>query len=112
MAGAAAVYNFAAQTAVTTSLDDPVGDFRTNALGTLNVLEAVRRQGRLVPVIFSSTNKVYGGLETLEMTATADGYLPTDPGLRARGVSEAQPLDFCTPYGCSKGTARLPPERR
>jgi CDP-paratose 2-epimerase len=105
VAGALAVYNFAAQTAVTTSLDDPIGDFRTNALGTLNVLEAVRGHGANIPVIFSSTNKVYGGLEALEMRETPDGYASADPDIAAHGISEAQPLDFCTPYGCSKGTA-------
>jgi CDP-paratose 2-epimerase len=56
-------------------------------------------------VIFSSTNKVYGGLEALEMRETPDGYAPADPEMAAHGISEAQPLDFCTPYGCSKGTA-------
>jgi CDP-paratose 2-epimerase len=105
VAGALAVYNFAAQTAVTTSLDDPLGDFRTNALGTLNVLEAVRSHGSDTPVIFSSTNKVYGGLEALAMRETPEGYAPADPAIGAHGISESQPLDFCTPYGCSKGVA-------
>jgi CDP-paratose 2-epimerase len=63
---ARAVFHFAAQTAVTTSLLDPVDDFETNARGTLNVLEAVRAAGRNAPVIFSSTNKVYGNLNDLE----------------------------------------------
>ncbi|MGN6486917.1 MAG: SDR family NAD(P)-dependent oxidoreductase, partial [Devosia sp.] len=99
VAGALAVYNFAAQTAVTTSLDDPIGDFRTNALGTLNVLEAVRSHGTDTPVIYSSTNKVYGGLEALEMHETPEGYAPADSEVGAHGISEAQPLDFCTPYG-------------
>jgi CDP-paratose 2-epimerase len=104
-ADARAVYHFAAQTAVTTSLVDPAEDFEINARGTFNVLEAVRRTGRPVPVIFSSTNKVYGGLEDLETFADDDRYQPRDAEIAAHGVSEVRPLDFCTPYGCSKGTA-------
>ncbi len=105
LAGASAVFHFAAQTAVTTSLAAPVDDFETNARGTLNVLEAVRRAGKLAPVIFSSTNKVYGSLEDVELTATNGRYNPTDQLLGARGIDEERPLNFCTPYGCSKGVA-------
>jgi CDP-paratose 2-epimerase len=105
IADARAVFCLAAQTAVTTSLEQPMDDFRTNALGTLNVLEAIRRSGRRVPLIFASTNKVYGALEDVEMVAGDAGYFPADPHLRAYGISEEQRLDFCTPYGCSKGTA-------
>jgi CDP-paratose 2-epimerase len=104
-ANARAVFHFGAQTAVTTSLVEPVEDFEINARGTLNVLEAVRRTGRQIPVIFASTNKVYGGLEDLEMIEHGDRYAPRDEAVRARGVSEARKLDFCTPYGCSKGVA-------
>jgi CDP-paratose 2-epimerase len=102
---AAAVFHFAAQTAVTTSLDDPVDDFRTNAQGTLNVLEAVRRSGQRTPVIFSSTNKVYGDLADLTMADTGERYWPIDTSIAARGIGEERGLDFCTPYGCSKGVA-------
>jgi CDP-paratose 2-epimerase len=105
VADAGAVFCLAAQTAVTTSLEHPMADFRTNVLGTLNLLEAVRRSGRRVPLIFASTNKVYGALEDVEMVAGDAGYLPADPDLRTYGISEAQRLDFCTPYGCSKGAA-------
>src|SRR5690606_663967 len=100
-----AIFHLAAQTAVTTSLVQPVDDFEVNARGTLNVLEAVRRSGRSIPVIFASTNKVYGGLEDVEMVELDDRYIPADPELRAHGVGEQRPLDFCTPYGCSKGVA-------
>jgi CDP-paratose 2-epimerase len=103
--GARAVFHLAAQTAVTTSLIDPREDFAVNAGGTLNLLEAVRMSGRAIPVIFASTNKVYGGLEDLAMRREGDAYVPEDAEVRARGVSEARPLDFCTPYGCSKGVA-------
>ena len=100
-----AVFHLAAQTAVTTSIADPVDDFEVNARGTLNVLEAARRTGRRLPVIFASTNKVYGGLEDMAMVEAADRYLPADEKVRAHGVGEDRPLDFCTPYGCSKGVA-------
>src|SRR5690606_6919635 len=105
LSGARAVFHFAAQTAVTTSLTDPVDDFETNARGTLNVLEAVRRSGKHVPVIFASTNKVYGALEDLTITQSAGVCAPADPELAAHGIGEDRPLDFCTPYGCSKGVA-------
>ena len=100
-----AVIHLAAQTAVTTSLTDPLADFEVNARGTLNVLEAVRATGRRVPVLFASTNKVYGCLDDLEMTEAADRHLPADEGLRAKGIGEDRPLDFHSPYGCSKGVA-------
>jgi len=99
------VFHLAAQTAVTTSLVDPVEDFETNARGTLNVLEAVRKAGRSAPVVFSSTNKVYGGLDDIALIETADRYWPTEARIKDFGVSEARPLDFSTPYGCSKGVA-------
>ncbi len=102
---ASAVFHLAAQTAVTTSLEHPVSDFEVNARGTLNVLEAVRLTGRQTPVIFASTNKVYGALEDLEMVGSNDRYVPGDPDIRAAGVGESRPLEFCTPYGCSKGVA-------
>ncbi len=100
-----AVFHLAAQTAVTTSLDRPAEDFEINGRGTLNVLEAVRALGRRIPVIFASTNKVYGDLADLEMLETEDRYLPADEAVRTTGIGESRPLDFCTPYGCSKGLA-------
>lgn len=99
---AAAVFHFAAQVAVTASLTDPREDFTVNALGTLNVLEAARRQR--MPCIFASTNKVYGKLAGLDPVRVDEMYLPRHPAHRG-GVHEAQPLDFRTPYGCSKGAA-------
>ena len=100
---ASAVIHLAAQTAVTTSLTNPIDDFEVNARGTINLLEAVRATGRRVPVLFASTNKVYGCLEALEMAEAADRYVPADESIRASGIGEDQPLDFHTPYGCSKG---------
>ncbi|AOH86255.1 CDP-paratose 2-epimerase [Sphingomonas panacis] len=102
---AGAVFHMAAQVAVTTSLADPREDFDINIGGTFNLLEAVRGTDAPVPVIFASTNKVYGDLIDLDFDATDQGYLPADPELRAHGISEARPLDFHTPYGCSKGAA-------
>lgn len=102
---ARAVFHFAAQTAVTTSLRQPIDDFETNARGTLNVLEAVRRAGRRAPVIFASTNKVYGALTHMPMRDVDGRHMPADETIRSNGVNEAQALDFCTPYGCSKGVA-------
>ena len=100
---AAAVYHFAAQVAVTTSLLDPREDFGANLDGTLNVLEAVR--ARPVPLLFTSTNKVYGDLADLAMVEGETRYEPADAETRAHGVSEKRPLDFHSPYGCSKGAA-------
>ncbi len=105
LADAAAVFHFAAQTAVTTSLDDPLDDFEVNARGALNVLEAVRAAGRRAPVIFASTNKVYGNLGELAMRELNDRHAPQDDHLAAHGIDETRPLQFCTPYGCSKGVA-------
>jgi CDP-paratose 2-epimerase len=100
-----AVFHFAAQVAVTTSLVDPVQDFEVNLRGALNVLEGVRRAERGAAVVFSSTNKVYGDLADVPLELCGDAWLPADRSLRARGVSEQRPLDFHTPYGCSKGGA-------
>jgi CDP-paratose 2-epimerase len=102
---ASAVFHLAAQVAVTTSLDDPVTDFGINLAGTVGLLEAVRCRAAPVPVIFASTNKVYGDLGDLEFEVRGDGYLPCDARYRKCGVDEKRPLDFHTPYGCSKGAA-------
>jgi CDP-paratose 2-epimerase len=102
ISGAAAVFHFAAQVAVTTSMQDPRHDLEVNLLGTFNVLEAVRH--RQIPCVFASTNKVYGELVGRDFIREADAYVPRDTAHR-RGVDEAQTLDFRTPYGCSKGAA-------
>jgi CDP-paratose 2-epimerase len=99
-ADATAVLHLAAQVAVTTSVTDPRADFDINALGTFNVLEAVRLAGGGPAVVYSSTNKVYGNLEHVRVVERDGRYayedLPT-------GVDETEPLDFHSPYGCSKG---------
>ena len=99
------VFHFAAQVAVTTSLDDPRHDFAVNAGGTLNVLEAIRAQADPPPLVFTSTNKVYGGLVDIALEQREGRYEPRDPAIRTHGMSEDRPLDFHSPYGCSKGTA-------
>jgi CDP-paratose 2-epimerase len=102
---ACAVFHFAAQVAVTTSLVEPVADFDVNLRGTLSVLEGLRRFNADAPMIFASTNKVYGDLAAIPLERCSGKYAPADPGLRVRGIDEAQPLSFHTPYGCSKGAA-------
>jgi CDP-paratose 2-epimerase len=99
------VFHFAAQVAVTTSLTEPIEDFEVNARGTLNVLEAIRAQPSPPPLLFTSTNKVYGALDDVELRRRNLRYEPTDPMLRQTGIGETRPLDFHSPYGCSKGTA-------
>ncbi|HYH08816.1 MAG TPA: NAD-dependent epimerase/dehydratase family protein [Thermoanaerobaculia bacterium] len=102
---ASAVYHLAAQVAVTTSLADPAGDFDVNAGGTVNVLEAIRGSMRKPPLFFTSTNKVYGGLEDVHMDEEPLRYRPRMEQIAQNGVSEERPLDFHSPYGCSKGAA-------
>jgi CDP-paratose 2-epimerase len=103
--GVDSVFHLAAQVAVTTSLEEPVTDFEVNLRGTINLLEAARAQSRLPALLFTSTNKVYGGLEDIALEDDGIRYRPLDEAIRRGGVSEARPLDFCTPYGCSKGAA-------
>lgn len=100
--GADAVLHLAAQVAVTTSVTDPRTDFDINALGTFNVLEAVRTRCPSAAVLFASTNKVYGGLESIGVAEDATRYRFADG---RSGVDEHVPLDFHSPYGCSKGAA-------
>jgi CDP-paratose 2-epimerase len=99
------VVHLAAQVAVTSSLTDPRQDFEINAGGTVNVLEAIREAERKPSLTFCSTNKVYGALPDVQLTANDQRYQPTDARLRSRGVDENRSLDFHSPYGCSKGAA-------
>ncbi len=98
--GQDAVYHLAAQVAVTTSVVNPRLDFEINALGTFNVLEAARLSGSKPVVVYASTNKVYGGMEDIRVSEGSTRYRYTDCPL---GLPESQPLDFHSPYGCSKG---------
>ena len=102
MQGIEVVYHLAAQTAVTTSVTDPRSDFEVNAAGTFNVLEAARLEGDDAILLFASTNKVYGGMEHIEVVEEASRYTYRD---LPEGAAESEPLDFHSPYGCSKGAA-------
>lgn len=99
------VFHFAAQVAVTSSLEDPRTDFDINLHGTLNVLEAIRSARRPPSLVFTSTNKVYGALDDVALDTTGTRYQPRNTRLRDTGIGEARPLDFHSPYGCSKGGA-------
>jgi len=99
------VFHMAAQVAVTTSLISPIFDFDINIHGALNLLEAIRARKDPPPLIFTSTNKVYGGLDDVPLRKNGARYEPANQSTRANGVSEARHLDFHSPYGCSKGSA-------
>ncbi len=99
--GSDVIVHLAGQVAVTTSVTDPRDDFEANALGTFNVLEAARLSGRNPIFIYASTNKVYGGMEEVELFEEKTRWRYKD---LVEGCPETQPLDFHSPYGCSKGT--------
>lgn len=96
------IFHLAAQVAVTTSISDPQTDFDINALGTFNLLEAVRKIGSSPILIYTSTNKVYGGMDNLAIVEKNNQYVYRD---LKKGVDETRNLDFHSPYGCSKGAA-------
>jgi CDP-paratose 2-epimerase len=102
---AAQVFHCAAQVAVTTSVLDPKEDFEVNALGTLNLLEALRQLQQPPPLVFTLTNKVYGSLQDGALRKRGTRYEPADRALRLAGINEDRPLAFYSPYGCSKGAA-------
>lgn len=95
------IYHLAAQTAVTTSVENPRTDFEINAIGTFNLLEAARRSDRNPVFIYASTNKVYGSMEEIGVVEHETRYSYQD---RPLGIDETTPLDFHSPYGCSKGS--------
>jgi CDP-paratose 2-epimerase len=97
------IYHLAAQVAVTTSVEQPREDLEVNVIGTFNMLEAARRSGRRPFVLFTSTNKVYGALEGVPVSVQGSRYVADDRSFA--GVDESEPLDFHSPYGCSKGAA-------
>jgi CDP-paratose 2-epimerase len=104
---ASLVFHFAAQPAVTTSVVDPREDLEINLLGTFNVLEALRHSRAPSPptLFFTSTNKVYGSLTHRPIAETATRYRFAEDELHGCGIDEREPLDFHSPYGCSKGAA-------
>ena len=95
------IIHLAAQVAVTTSVINPREDFEINAGGTFNVLEAARLNERKPVILYASTNKVYGGMEDVQVVEDNMRWRYADLPL---GCPETQPLDFHSPYGCSKGT--------
>ncbi len=94
------VFHMAGQVAVTTSVRDPRTDFQVNAVGTFNVLEAVRTRAPEALLFYASTNKVYGSMSEIEVVEKKTRYKYGD---RPHGIAEDQSLDFHSPYGCSKG---------
>lgn len=100
-----AVFHFAAQVAVTRSLENPLHDFEVNAGGTLALLEELRALPERPPMVFTSTNKVYGALEDVSLHCNEQQYVPDAPQTAKYGISENRALEFHSPYGCSKGAA-------
>ncbi len=96
------IFNFAGQVAMTTSIENPFLDFEINTRGSLNVLEAVRNHSKKSIVCFSSTNKVYGDLEFVGFKESNTRYYSEN---HPKGFDESLPLEFHSPYGCSKGAA-------
>lgn len=99
--GSDVIVHLAGQVAVTTSVTDPRDDFESNAIGTFNTLEAARLSGRNPIFIYASTNKVYGGMEDVALAEEPTRWRYKD---LIDGCPETRPLDFHSPYGCSKGT--------
>lgn len=95
------IYHLAAQVAVTTSISEPRLDFDVNLAGTFNVLEAARKSPNHPFLLFTSTNKVYGNFGASDLVLEKNRYRSRNP----HGTAEDQPLDFHSPYGCSKGAA-------
>jgi CDP-paratose 2-epimerase len=98
------VFHLASQVAVTTSLDDPADDFAINAAATLELLETLRLRGGAAGLIFTSTNKVYGTIDDIDLVEHGCRYVPAGT-LAGTGIAETRPLQFHSPYGCSKGAA-------
>ncbi len=99
-----AIFHLAGQVAMTTSLIDPKMDFEINALGTMNVLDCVRKHTPEAVVVYSSTNKVYGDLERYTYKEEKTRYVCAE---RPAGFDESEPFSPSTPYGCSKGAADI-----
>lgn len=96
------VLHMVAQVAVTKSVRNPREDFEINSLGTFNLLEAIRTKGITPYLLYASTNKVYGNLSHLNIVEKKTRY---DSLSRPDGIDESEPIDFYSPYGCSKGSA-------
>jgi CDP-paratose 2-epimerase len=97
-----AIFHLAGQVAMTTSMENPRRDFETNVVGSINVLESVRQQKLNPVIVYASSNKVYGSLPGVRLRAEKLRYVAPD---HPEGIDESAPLEFQTPYGCSKGAA-------
>lgn len=97
-----AIFHLAGQVAMTTSIEDPRSDFEVNVLGSLNILESSKIYSPYAVIIYSSSNKVYGDLESYTYSETETRYECID---KPEGFDETTPLEFHSPYGCSKGAA-------
>ncbi|NSW88593.1 GDP-mannose 4,6-dehydratase [bacterium] len=98
------VFHLAGQTAMTTSLNFPLEDFRINTIGSLNILECMRNVGNNCRAIYASSNKIYGDLNYIDIVEQDSRYSAPD---YLNGFPETMKIDFSTPYGCSKGSADL-----
>jgi len=96
------IFHLAGQVAMTTSMQAPRRDFEVNVVGSINVLESVRQYSPSAAVVYASSNKVYGNLQHLDLVETGTRYQPRSS---QNGVDESAPIEFHTPYGCSKGAA-------
>ena len=102
---ASEVFHLCAQVAVTSSVENPIHDFNVNLSGTFHLLEAIRKSDHQPPLLFTSTNKVYGNLQDVKMEENGSRFYPADEKMKKHGINEKIPLDFHSPYGCSKGAA-------
>lgn len=102
---ASEVYHFCAQVAVTSAVTNPQHDFDINLKGTFSLLEAIRQSEHQPPLIFTSTNKVYGNLQEVNMQEGQTRFIPANQDIQNSGINEETPLEFHSPYGCSKGAA-------
>lgn len=98
------IFHLAAQTAVTHSINNPLDDFETNTIGTINLLEGIRQYNPHAIALYTSTNKVYGSMESLKYKETKNKFIIQNKNFK-NGINESFPLDFHLPYACSKGAA-------
>jgi CDP-paratose 2-epimerase len=103
--GVSQVYHLAAQVALDAGLGDPILDFSVNAGGTLNLLEELRALAAPPSLLFTSTKRVYGTLDDVDLVREGDRYVPPSPRMRDYGISERRRVAFQSPHGCSKGAA-------
>lgn len=96
------IFHLAGQVAMTTSIANPKLDFEVNTMGTFNLLEAVRKYSPNSTILYSSTNKVYGDFDDVTFEELETRYICKE---FPEGFDESTPLNFQSPYGCSKGAA-------